>query len=79
MPEISRFYGIVIKMYFAHHDPPHLHPEYAEREARIAINSLGVLSGNLPPRDGTRAGRTVCARRGADVPCLSAEGGIVCG
>lgn len=50
MPEISRFYGIVIKMSFADHAPPHFHAEYAEHEARIAIGSLAVLSGNLPPR-----------------------------
>ena len=50
MPEICRFYGIVIKMYFADHAPPHFHAEYAEFEARIAIDSLAVLSGNLPPR-----------------------------
>jgi hypothetical protein len=50
MPEICRFYGIVIKMYFADHAPPHFHAEYAEHEARIAIDSLGVISGNLPPR-----------------------------
>ena len=50
MPEICRFYGIVIKMYFADHAPPHFHAEYAEHEARIAINNLGVLSGDLPPR-----------------------------
>jgi uncharacterized protein DUF4160 len=50
MPEISRFYGIVIKMYFADHAPPHFHAEYAEYEARIAIDSLGLLSGQLPPR-----------------------------
>jgi hypothetical protein len=37
MPEICRFYGIVIKMYFADHAPPHFHAEYAEHEARIAI------------------------------------------
>lgn len=50
MPEISRFYGIVIKMYFADHAPPHFHAEYAEHEARIAIDSLALLSGQLPPR-----------------------------
>ena len=50
MPEICRFYGIVIKMYFADHAPPHFHAEYAENEARIAIDSLGVISGNLPAR-----------------------------
>jgi hypothetical protein len=50
MPEICRFYGIVIKMYFADHAPPHFHAEYAEHEARIAISSLAVISGRLPPR-----------------------------
>ena len=50
MPEICRFYGIVIKMYCADHAPPHFHAEYAEFEARIAIDSLAVISGKLPPR-----------------------------
>jgi hypothetical protein len=50
MPELSRFYGIVIKMYFGEHVPPHFHAEYAEFEARIAIDTLAVLSGNLPAR-----------------------------
>lgn len=50
MPELSRFYGIVIKMYFGDHAPPHFHAEYAESEARIAIDSLAVLSGDLPAR-----------------------------
>jgi len=50
MPEICRFYGIVIKMYFADHAPPHFHAEYAEYEARVAINNLAVLTGELPPR-----------------------------
>lgn len=36
MPEISRFYGIVIKMYFADHAPPHFHAEYAEFECPIS-------------------------------------------
>ena len=49
MSEICR-YGIVIKMYFADHAPPHFHAEYAEHEARIAIESLAVISGKLPPR-----------------------------
>lgn len=50
MPEISRFYGIVIKMYFGDHAPPHFHAEYAEHEARVAIENLAVISGGLPPR-----------------------------
>ncbi len=50
MSEICRFYGIVIKMYFADHAPPHFHAEYAEYEARVAINNFAVLTGELPPR-----------------------------
>lgn len=43
MPEISRFYGITIKMYFADHAPPHFHAEYAEFEVRVGIESPAVL------------------------------------
>ena len=50
MPEICRFYGIVIKMYYADHAPPHFHAEYAEHEARIAIQTLAVITGSLPSR-----------------------------
>ncbi len=50
MPEICRFYGIVIKMYFDDHNPPHFHAEYAEHEALIDVNTLTVFSGRLPPR-----------------------------
>jgi Domain of unknown function (DUF4160) len=50
MPEICRFYGIVIRMFFADHVPPHFHAEYGEHQARIAIDNLAVLSGGLPPR-----------------------------
>ena len=50
MPELSRFYGIVIRMYFNDHDPPHFHASYAGAAARIEIDSLAVLSGALPPR-----------------------------
>lgn len=50
MPEISRFYGIVIKMYFGDHAPPHFHVEYGNDEALISIHTLGVIQGKLPPR-----------------------------
>ena len=50
MPEICRFYGIVIKMYFGDHAPPHFHAGYAGSEAVIAIHSGAVLGGKLPPR-----------------------------
>ncbi|MFZ0305511.1 MAG: DUF4160 domain-containing protein [Terracidiphilus sp.] len=50
MPTISRFYGILIQMYFADHPPPHFHALYAEFEALIAIQTFEVLRGDLPPR-----------------------------
>ncbi|MSQ72093.1 MAG: DUF4160 domain-containing protein [Betaproteobacteria bacterium] len=50
MPEISRFYGIVIRMYFGDHNPPHFHVEYEGNEALISIHTLGVIVGQLPPR-----------------------------
>ena len=50
MPEISRFYGIIIKMYFGDHHPPHFHAEYGGEEALISINTLGIIQGKLPPR-----------------------------
>ena len=50
MPELSRFYGIVIKMYFDDHDPSHFHAEYAEDEAVVSIETLAVIAGRLRPR-----------------------------
>lgn len=50
MPEICRFYGIVIKMFFEDHNPPHFHAQYSGYEARIDIRTLAVISGGLPPR-----------------------------
>ena len=50
MPEISRFYGIIIKLYFADHLPPHFHAEYVEEEALLNIETLALIAGNLPPR-----------------------------
>ena len=44
MPEISRFYGIVIKMYFDDHHPPHFHAEYGESQALVQIETLAVIS-----------------------------------
>lgn len=50
MPEISRFYGIVIRMYFADHAPPHFHAYYGGSEALVEIATLSVIAGKLPPR-----------------------------
>ena len=50
MPEISRFLGIVIYMYFNEHNPPHFHARYNEYQAAISIESLGIVEGNLPSK-----------------------------
>ena len=50
MPEISRFYGIVITMYWNDHNPPHFHARYGEWAAEIDIQTLALLRGSLPPR-----------------------------
>jgi hypothetical protein len=50
MPEISRFFGISIKMFFGDHVPPHFHAEYGEFKAQINIRSYNIIAGELPPR-----------------------------
>jgi hypothetical protein len=48
MPEISRFLGIVITMYFNDHNPPHFHVRYEEYRALIGIEPLELREGQLP-------------------------------
>ena len=50
MPEISRFYGIIISMYYNDHNPPHFHVHYGEYIAEIAIQTLDVIEGHIPHR-----------------------------
>jgi hypothetical protein len=50
MPVISRFFGIVVRMNFRDHAPPHFHAEYGEYEAAVRIDPPTVLRGALPPR-----------------------------
>ena len=52
MPEISRFYGIIIKMYFlaSEHNPPHIHAIYNKSIAVIDIQTLEVIEGEIPKR-----------------------------
>ena len=49
MPEISRFYGIIIKMYFNEHNPPHFHIEYQDYEAVMNIET-GEVVGKISRR-----------------------------
>jgi hypothetical protein len=50
LPTISVFFGILIRMYFNDHAPPHFHALYNEYEAVIEIETLTVLQGALPGR-----------------------------
>lgn len=46
MPEISRFYGIIIQMFFKDHNPPHFHITYGEYKAVVTIED-GIVEGNM--------------------------------
>ena len=50
MPTISAFYGILIRMFFNNHPPPHFHARHGEFEAAIAIETVEVTEGQLPSR-----------------------------
>ena len=47
MPEVSRFFGIIIALYYNDHAPPHFHAKYGEDEATIIIETGEVLDGRL--------------------------------
>ncbi len=49
MPEISRFLGIVIRMYYRDHAPPHFHATYGDYEITVEIET-GVTEGRFPRR-----------------------------
>jgi hypothetical protein len=50
MPEISRFFGITVYMFYDDHAPPHFHARYGDFEALVKISDLGILNGKLPTR-----------------------------
>ena len=50
MPEISRFYGIVIRLFYGDHLPPNFHVSYGSGSAKFNIENLNWIEGNLPPR-----------------------------
>jgi hypothetical protein len=50
MPTISIFYGIIIKMFFDDHVPPHFHAKYGEYELVITISPIKIIKGNAPKR-----------------------------
>lgn len=50
MPEISRFFGIVIAIYWHEHGVPHFHAKYGGQRASFSIADLRLLEGSLPTR-----------------------------
>ena len=50
MPEIARFLGITVTMYYDDHEPPHFHVRYGDHRAIIDIETMRLASGSLPPR-----------------------------
>jgi hypothetical protein len=48
MPEVSRFYGIIVRLYYRDHPPKHFHAIYGEHEALIEIETGAVQQGHLP-------------------------------
>jgi hypothetical protein len=50
MPVLSRFFGIIIRMFYRDHEPAHFHAIYGEYEALIEIETLLVFRGSLPRR-----------------------------
>jgi hypothetical protein len=50
MPEIARFYGIVIKLFFGDHPPPHFHAVYGEHIGLFSIDTFEMIEGDLPSR-----------------------------
>lgn len=50
MPEISRFFGIIISLNINDHNPPHFHARYNEYKAIIEIKTGALLAGVLPPK-----------------------------
>lgn len=50
MPEVSRFFGIIITMHYNEHPPPHFHVRYGEQKAIVGIQTLLLLEGQLTPR-----------------------------
>jgi len=50
MPEISRFFGIVIAIYYKEHQPAHFHAKYENQTGVFSIADLKLIEGNLPKR-----------------------------
>ena len=50
MPELTRFYGIIIRMFYGDHVPPHFHAVYQGEEVQVNIETLEVMEGSISRR-----------------------------
>jgi hypothetical protein len=50
MPEVSRFFGIVVRLHYADHNPPHFHANYQGRTVEVDIRTLGIVGGGISTR-----------------------------
>jgi len=66
MPEISRFFGIIIRMYYNDHAPPHLHAEYQGEKALLDFNG-NILRGRIGSRTAIRLVREWIDDHGAEL------------
>ena len=53
MPEVSRFFGIIIRMFYDEHNPPHFHAEYAGKKALFDFDG-NIIKGSLASRTATK-------------------------
>jgi hypothetical protein len=53
MPEISRFFGIIVRMFYDEHNPPHIHAEYSGSKAVFDFKG-NILKGDLCSRTATK-------------------------
>ena len=68
MPEVSRFYGIIIRIFFRDHQPPHFHAIYGEYEAVVEIETREIVRGRNPIEsfsDGAGVGELTTKRAAA--------------
>ena len=50
VPELSRFYGIIVRMYYGDHAPPHFHAVYQGEEIQVNIHTLEIMEGSMSRR-----------------------------
>lgn len=50
MPTISRFFGIIISMYWDEHNPPHFHVRFGEYKCSVSITNISIIAGELPKK-----------------------------